>query len=322
MADVTCSVVVSNWNGRDDLVRCLRCLQAQTYADHEVIVADNGSTDGSLELVRERFPSVRVLELGSNLGFATANNRGIEAARGRYIALLNNDTEPEPEWLAELVACVERHHDAASATSKMVLFEPPGTIDGAGDVCDWSFLPHPRGHGEPDKGQYEDELEVFSASGGAALWRADVLRELGSFDEAFFIYYEDVDLGFRARQRGLACWYAPRSVVLHRRGAATRGLSVFELYHPIKNRWLLIAKNVPAGLLARRLRLVLGGELVWWRRACESGHRGAVWSAYAAVLRSLPRVLRQRRAVARSRTIPEAELDALLRRRWGRTGPA
>ena len=321
MADVACSIVVSNWNGRADLERCLPCLAAQTFADHEVIVADNGSTDGSLELVREHFPGVRLLELGANLGFATANNRGFEAAGGHYIALLNNDTEPAPTWLAELVACLERHPEAASATSKMVLFEPAGAVDGAGDIVDWSFLPAPRGHGEPDEGQYEDEVEVFSASGGAALWRGDVLRQLGGFDEEFFIYYEDVDLGFRARQLGFTCWYAPRSVVRHRRGAATKGLSVFELFHPIKNRWFLIGKNVPASLLLRRLRAIAGGELVWWHRARASGHLGAVGSAYWTVLGSLPRILRQRRAIARSRTLDEAAIDRLLSRRWGGTPP-
>ena len=312
MANLACSVVVSNWNGRRHLERCLPCLRAQTYSPLEVIVADNGSTDGSLELVREDYPEVRIVELGDNLGFATANDRGIESASGVYVALLNNDTEPEPAWLEELAACLERHPDAASATSKMMLVNPPGTIDGAGDVLDWSFLPHPRGHGEDDRGQYEDEVEVFSASGGAALWRGDILRQLGGFDESFFIYYEDVDLGLRARQLGHTCWYAPRSVVLHHRGAATKGLTVFELYHPVKNRWFLILKNTPARLFLRHLRAIAGGELVWWRRALASRHPGALLRAYGAVVRNLPKLLRKRRAIARSRRLSIDELDRVI----------
>jgi GT2 family glycosyltransferase len=312
MASLACSIVVSNWNGRSHLERCLPCLRAQTYSPLELIVADNGSTDGSLELLRDGYPDVRVVELGDNLGFATANDRGIQAASGTYVALLNNDTEPEPAWLEELVACLERHPDAASVTSKMMLVEPPGTIDGAGDVLDWSFLPHPRGHGEPDHGQYDDEVEVFSASGGAALWRGDLLRQLGGFDESFFIYYEDVDLGLRARQLGHSCWYAPRSVVLHHRGAATKGLTVFELYHPVKNRWFLILKNTPARLLLRHLRAIAGGELIWWRRAFASRHPGALLRAYATVLRNLPRLMRQRRAIARSRLLSVANLDRVI----------
>jgi GT2 family glycosyltransferase len=278
-----------------------------------VIVVDNGSTDGSLELLADEYPEVRVIPLGENVGFAPANNVGIRESRGEYIGVLNNDTEPEPAWLAELVACLERHPQAASSTSKMVLFDPPGWIDGAGDVMTWTFAPHPRGHRTPDRGQYEDEVEVLSTSGGAALWRAGPLRELDGFDDAFFIYYEDVDLGLRARLRGWECWYAPKSVVVHHRGAATRGLSVFELYHPIKNRWFMIAKDTPGRLLLRHLPAILYGDLHWWLRALRSRHPRAAASAYREVFRRLPELRRQRREIQRSRTISDDELERLLR---------
>src|SRR5512132_1454673 len=123
MAPVICSVVVANWNGRSDLEGCLAALRAQTYQDFEVIVVDNGSTDGSLELLEAEFTEVRVIPLGENLGFAAANNIGIREARGEYVALLNNDTEVDRRWLAELVASLERHPAAASVTSKMLLFD-------------------------------------------------------------------------------------------------------------------------------------------------------------------------------------------------------
>jgi GT2 family glycosyltransferase len=313
MATVSCSVIVTNWNGRSDLEGCLPTLREQTHQDFEVIVVDNGSTDGSLELLEAEFPEVRVIPLGENRGFATANNIGIREARGDYVALLNNDTEVDPLWLAELVASLERHPAAASVTSKMLLFDQPDTIDGAGDVLNWLFLPYPRGHRGPDRGQYEDEVEVFSASGGAALWRGDVLRELGAFDEAFFIYYEDVDLGFRARLRGYECWYVPTSVVLHRRGAATKGLTEFELFHPLKNRWFMILKNTPARLFIRHLPHIVFGDVHWAHRAVTNRRTRAALRAYAAVVRALPRLLRQRRKIQRTRRLAVEELNRLLK---------
>jgi GT2 family glycosyltransferase len=314
MADAGCAVVVTNWNGRTDLERCLPSLRAQTYKDFEVIVVDNGSTDGSLELLEAEFPEVHVIPLGENRGFATANNIGIRESNAEYIALLNNDTQVDPAWLAELVDCLERHPLAASATSKMVLMQAPDTIDGAGDVLTWSFLPHPRGHGEADRGQFEEEIQVFSASGGAALWRGDVLKSLGAFDEAFFIYYEDVDLGFRARLQGHQCWYVPTSIVLHHRGAATKGLTEFELFHPLKNRWFMIFKDTPARLLVRHLPEIVFGDAQWAHRALTNRRARAALRAYGTVLRSLPRLLRQRRSIQRSRRISLEELDRLLDR--------
>jgi GT2 family glycosyltransferase len=312
MASVSCSVVVTNWNGRSDLEGCLTALRAQTYENFEVIVVDNGSTDGSLELLEADFPEARVVPLGENRGFATANNTGIREARGEYVALLNNDTEVDPRWLAELVASLKRHPAAASVTSKMLLFDQPETIDGAGDVLNWLFLPYPRGHRGPDRGQYEDEVEVFSASGGAALWRGNVLKELGAFDEAFFIFYEDVDLGFRARLQGYECWYVPTSIVLHRRGAATKGLTEFELFHPLKNRWFVILKNTPTRLFVRHIPQIVYGDVHWAHRAIINRRTRAAVRAYGVVLKSLPRLLRQRRSIQRSRRLPLDELDRLL----------
>jgi GT2 family glycosyltransferase len=312
MAPVICSVVVANWNRRSDLEGCLAALRAQTYQDFEVIVVDNGSTDGSLELLEAEFTEVRVIPLGENLGFAAANNIGIREARGEYVALLNNDTEVDRRWLAELVASLERHPAAASVTSKMLLFDQPDTIDGAGDVLNWSFLPHPRGHRAPDLGQFQDEVEVFSASGGAALWRGDVLKGLGAFDEAFFAYYEDVDLGFRARLQGHECWYVPTSSVRHRRGATSKGLVEFELFHPLKNRWFMIVKNTPARLFVRHLPQIIFGDVHWAHRAITNRRARAAFRAYGVVLRSLPRLLRQRRSIQRSRRLPLNELDRLL----------
>src|SRR5262249_16347567 len=145
-------------------------------------------------------------------------------ASAPLLAFLNNDTHPEPDWLAELVAALERHPPAAGVAPK-VLIHSTRRIDAAGDCLGKDLFPYPRGHREPDDGRFEDEVEVFGVTGGASLWRAEALAEIGLFDEAFFAYFEDVDLCFRARHAGWELWYAPRSVVLHHRGGTSGGFS-------------------------------------------------------------------------------------------------
>jgi GT2 family glycosyltransferase len=308
------SIVVPNLNGRHFLGPCLEAVAAQADGDVETIVVDNGSDDGSVSLVRERFPSVKVVELGRNHGFAGAMNAGIAAAEGELIAFLNNDAEPQPVWLDELRLCLERHPRAAAATAKLVSSDAPERLDGAGDGLTRSFLPFVRGHGEQDTGGYEDEIEVFGASGTASLWRGDVLRELGGFDERFFAYYEDIDLSFRARLLGHECWYAPRAIAVHRRGGTAGEDLRFTLYHPAKNRWFFLLKNAPAGLLVRHPLGLLAGEAFWWARAVRTRSPRMLLRAYAQVLRNLRPLLRERRRLQRSRVVSVRELDRLLSR--------
>jgi GT2 family glycosyltransferase len=309
---VRTSVVIPNLNGRRFLEPCLEALAAQTDTNQETIVVDNGSEDGSVSFLRERFPDVRVVELGRNHGFAGGMNAGIAAAEGELVAFLNNDAEPRPTWLEELRRCLERHPRAAAATAKLLSADAPERLDGAGDGLTRSFLPYVRGHGTPDDRRYDEEVEVFGASGTASLWRGDVLRELGSFDERFFAYYEDVDLSFRARLRKYECWYAPRAVVVHRRGATAGADLRFTLHHPARNRWYFLLKNAPAGLLLRHPLGLLAGEAFWWRRALASRAPGTLLRAYGEVLRDLRPLLRERRALQRRRAVSTGELDRLL----------
>jgi GT2 family glycosyltransferase len=308
------SVVIPNVNGERFLPDCLTALGGQTDTDFEVIMVDNGSTDGSLAIVRDSFPEVRVIELRDNFGFAKAMNVGIEAAAGEYVVFLNNDTRVAPDWLAELVACLERRPQAAAAGSRTLLMRDESLIDGAGDVMDWTFLPHPRGHGEPDSKRYREEMPVTTVSAAACAWRADALRDIGLFDEDFFIYYEDVDLGLRARLLGYESWYAPRSVALHARGAWTAGRSEYTFFHPVKNRWFMIVKNVPALLLLRHLPRILFGEAYWWNQARKHRKIRVMLRAYGAVGRSLPRLLAKRRKLQPRRRVALQDLDRFLRR--------
>jgi GT2 family glycosyltransferase len=308
------SIVIPNLNGRRFLGSCLDAVDAQTDPDHEAIVVDNGSDDGSVMFLREHYPHVRVVELDRNHGFAGAMNAGIREAEGELVAFLNNDAEPKPEWLEELRQCLERHPRAAAATAKLVSSDSQAVLDGAGDGLTPSFLPFVRGHGERGEGRYEEEVEVFSASGTASLWRGDVLNELGGFDERFFAYYEDVDLSFRARLLGHECWYAPRAVAAHRRGGTAGQDLHFTLFHPARNRWFFLLKDAPAGLLIRHPLGLLAGEVFWWMRAVRSRSPRTLLRAYAEVLRNLHPLLRERHALQRSRVVTPRELDRLLTR--------
>jgi GT2 family glycosyltransferase len=310
----TVSVVIPNLNGRNLLGRCLEQLREQTVTSVETIVVDNASEDDSVAFLESDFPEAQVVSLEANRGFAGGMNAGIQRARGAYVAFLNNDAEVDTRWLEELLACLERHPRAAAATSKLLFADRRNTIDGAGDELTPSFLPYPRGHGEPDRGQFEEEAEVFSPAGAASLWRRSALEDVGLFDERFFAYYEDVDLGFRARLKGYQCWYAPNAVAYHQRGATAGAQTEFTLFHPIRNRWFLILKNVPRRLLLRNALLLMLGEGFLWLRAVRARKPSVVIRAYSDVLSNLRELRRERGRIQKSRRLGDADVQQLLRR--------
>ena len=202
----TTTVIIPNWNGQHLLAPCLLALAAQTNQDREVVLVDNGSQDGSVEWVRSRFPTVRLLAQERNLGFAAAINQGILASNSRYVVTLNNDTEPEPNWLAALVSAAENDPTVGMCASKMLFADRPGIINSTGICLDRAGIAWDRRGGEPDDGREIEPVEVFGPCGGAALYRRAMLDQIGLFDEDFFAYLEDVDLAWRAgKQDGAAC---------------------------------------------------------------------------------------------------------------------
>ncbi len=307
------SVVIPSWNGRSHLPYCLESLQHQAYRNHEVVLVDNNSTDDSVAFTRTHYPDIQIVCLDQNFGFARAVNAGIESSAGEYIACLNNDVEVSAEWLGELVACIERHPAAAAATSKMLDRRDPRRLDDAGDIMSRYLRAYPRGRGEEDRGQYDDEVEVFGASGGASLWRAHVIRELGLFDEDLFAYYEDVDLSFRANLAGYECWYAPKAVVFHAGGGTSRQrASEFAYYHAVRNRWSMIVKNGPAPLLWRSSPRIAFAEMLSFAKAVSERKTVLTMKAHRDVLRALPAWTRRRKEVQRTRSISGRELRRLM----------
>lgn len=220
--DPVVSIIIVNFNGRDYLSQCLNSLLRQTFRSFEVIVVDNGSTDGSTELIRSEFPEVRVFENNSNLGFAKANNIGFSLARGSLLVTLNNDVEADEDFLKELVSEASEDEKVGMVAARMLNYYDRDRIDSAGLEVDRALIAADRGRGEKNDNRFDQQCEVFGPCAGAALWQRDMIEGVGGFDERYFIYYEDYDLAFRARWAGWKCLYAPKSKVYHM-GSATVG---------------------------------------------------------------------------------------------------
>lgn len=243
------SVIVVNWNRRDLLHACLKSLQRQTNTEFEIIVVDNGSADGSPEMVNREYPSVQVIRNDENRGFCAANNQGIQTSQGEFVALLNNDAEAEPAWLESLMRALDARPDCGMAASKILVWEDPTRIDKAGHLIYPDGQNRGRGSGELDRGQYDLPEDTLWPDGCAALYRREMLTAIGGFDEDFFAYADDAELGLRARIAGWGCVYAPAAVVRHHRGA-TLGLKSGRRLELIeRNRVLLALKLFPLSLL-------------------------------------------------------------------------
>ena len=252
------SIIIPNWNGLGLLRPCLDALRRQTYTDHEVIVVDNASSDGSLAALRDEYPEVRVVALPTNRGFAGGCNEGIRAARGEFIVATNNDTEAEPGWLAALVDALDRHPEAGSAAARIMLHGRRDTLHSAGDIFRRDGTPDSRGVWQPYGPPFDRECHVFGGCGGATMYRRAMLEQIGAFEESFFMYCEDVDLNWRAQLAGWKCVYVPEAVIYHHLSATGGGpLSSF---HVGRNTLWVLARNYPADLWRRHWREIVRGQ--------------------------------------------------------------
>ncbi len=321
------SVIVVNWNRCSLLRRCLESVVAQKGVQFETIVVDNGSSDGSAGMVEREFPSVRLILNPENRGFCAANNQGIRAARGDYIALLNNDAEARPGWLSALREIFDRCGDEfGMAASKILVYEDPSRIDKAGHLIYPDGQNRGRGTGETDSGQYDAVEETLWPDGCAAMYRKSMLDRIGGFDEDFFAYGDDAELGLRARLGGWRCMYVPTAVVWHHRGA-TLGLDSGRRLKLIeRNRVLLAFKLFPWSLLWLNAVYYLGrlATGAWaaargrGEAALYAGVRGKFRIALALVqgdleaLFLLPRILKKRRQLQNIRRLSAAQLRRLI----------
>jgi GT2 family glycosyltransferase len=297
------SVIIVNWNGEQFLEQCLMALMAQSVKPHEIILVDNASSDGSVNRLR-RFPLVRLMAQSQNTGFARGNNLAIEAAspESEWIGLMNPDAFAEPLWLEELLTAAQRNTSFDVFGSKLVNAADTSILDGVGDAYHMSGLVWRMAHGLPSSDAAAAEVEIFSACAAAALYRRSALREIGGFDEDYFCYVEDVDLGFRLKLAGRRCLYVPQSVAHHVGSGTTGGQhSDFALYHGHRNLVWTFVKDMPGVLfwLLLPMHVMLNLATVVW--FALRGQGGVIVRAKCDAILGLPNMWRKRKQIQKNR---------------------
>lgn len=328
-APLPVSVVIVNWNRRDLLLASLGSLAQDQGVRFEVIVVDNGSDDGSAEAVEAYATSapypVRLIRNSTNRGFCAANNQGIEAARGEFVALLNNDAEAGPMWLKNLLGAFDKPH-VGMAASKILVYEDPQVIDKAGHLIYPDGQNRGRGTGELDQGQYDKVEEVLWPDGCACMYRRTMLKIIGGFDEDLFAYGDDAELGLRARIAGWDCIYIPTAVVRHHRGSTLGQLNPRRITLIERNRALLAAKLFPGSLLWKNPAYFLARlSSGLWAAVNNRGEIGrfpkfgdkmrAAWAFLLGDLQALamlPRTIRKRRLLKPFRKLTPREVQRLI----------
>lgn len=318
MRSPTVSIVLCAWNSGKYLPHCLDCLVVQTFRDFEVILVDNGSTDGSLTDIEGRWPALdlKLVRLERNLGFAAANNIGARAARGGWLALLNTDAFPDSGWLEHLLRAAGENRGFSFFASRQIHDGTPGQLDGCGDVYHVSGLAWRRFYNCPADLYGLETEETFSASGAAALYDRQAFMDAGGFDEDFFAYVEDIDLGFRLRLKGKRCLYVPEAVVRHVGSASLGPGSDFALFQVQRNMVWCFVRNMPAGLLWRYLPAHLAANLIYLGYYTLRGKGRVLWSAKCAAVRGLDRVLQKRKQGLLDISVSNATLVSSMQKDW------
>jgi GT2 family glycosyltransferase len=323
------SVVIPNWNGKRFLEECIDSLKAQTFRNFETILVDNGSTDGSAQFIEDKYGAfVRTIRLAKNLGFTGGNNVGIRAAKGEFIVLLNNDTWTDPRWLEELVKTTEVDPCIGMWGSKIYSYDKRDQIEAVGELIYRDGLCRSKGQFEPDRGQYERMEEILFPPGCGAMYRKRVFDEVGLFDEDFFAYADDAEIGIRARLAGWKSLYVPRAILYHKNSGTGGQYSPFKAFYVERNRFWITLKYFPLPLL------FLSPIFTFYRFAFQAygalTHRGAagqftkryspwrlVWilfKAYGLGFRGLPRMWKKRIRLKTIRKVSYAEVLSWFQR--------
>jgi len=326
---LTFSVIILNWNGREHLAGCLDSLKTQTLEAFEVLVVDNGSTDGSAEYLEAEYGQfIRLIRSPDNLGFAAGNNLAMARARGSYIALLNNDAVAAPDWLELTATALDDNSAAGTCAVQLLNFQDRRVIDNTGHLIYRDGLNRGRGRLEIDRGQYDGETEALFPSGCAAVYRRSMIEEIGGFDEDFFAYGDDTDIGLKGRLAGWQCLFRPEAEVYHKYSGSTGHYSPFKAFHVERNRIWIAVKYFPlTTLLANPFYAGVRYLLQAWGALTGRGAAGrfvdeqSPWQllwilirANAAALAGLPRMLNRRRRIRRLTRVSGSEIRSWFRR--------
>jgi len=308
------SILVVNYNAGIYLERCLHALRAQSLTDYETIVIDNNSNDTSLALSAQHFqdPRFKLVRMPSNTGFAAGNNRGAEIARGEWIVTLNPDAFPESGWLTALSKAAQRYPDVDMFGSTQINATDPSRLDGTGDAYFAIGIPWRSGYGHATSRALVEDYEAFGPCAAAAMYRADLFREVGGFDERLFCYVEDVDLAFRLRLAGSRCVQLRDAIVRHIGGASSDSIGAFARYHGTRNLIWVFVKNMPAAILWPMLPAHIAALLVLLSKAVCRGGGGVMSRAILDGMRGLPAIWRQRRKIQSTRRASIAQISRAL----------
>ncbi|MBU1255811.1 MAG: glycosyltransferase family 2 protein [Patescibacteria group bacterium] len=322
------SIIILNLNGKKFLKDCFESLKRQTYQSFEIILVDNGSIDGSVEFIKKNFPETKIIVNKENLGFAYANNQGFKIANGKYFITLNNDTKADKKWLENLILIAESNKKIGMVASKIISLKDPNLIDSVGvNVC-LNGMSRGRGRLEIDKGQYDKVEEIFLPSACAALYRKKMLEEIGFFDDNFFAYCEDTDLGIRGRLAGWKAFLSPQAVVYHYYSGTAGKYSPLKAFLVERNHFWLVIKNFPLGLI-----LFYPFFTLWYyflhfygfltKRGSSSKFVQSfsfwrliyvIFKAYFSALIRLPRILGQRYSIKKQQKISNKDFYLLLKK--------
>ncbi|MBI3932179.1 MAG: glycosyltransferase family 2 protein [Acidobacteria bacterium] len=328
MTSCAATAIVLNYDGRGFVEEAVASLLDQSLEGLDVLVVDNGSRDGSDGEIERRFGErVRVLRMGRNLGFGAGNNAGIRESRGRHVILLNADAVAAQGFAVEMVAAADRDPRVGMVAAKVLDYARRDVIDTAGHLLYPDGLNRGRGRLEPDRGQYDGQSEALFPSGAAALYRRAMLEEIGLFDESFFLYGEDADLGLRGRLAGWECAFAPRAVAHHHYSRSAGAYSSLKAFHVERNRVLVLLKHFPwplvvlsPGWTALRLALQAWGALTGRGAAGRLAQERSfahlvvvVLRAYASAAARAPSALRERRRACGLRRLSHTAFLRLLR---------
>jgi GT2 family glycosyltransferase len=307
------NVVIPNWNGKEWIAECLDSLESQTLKP-SVTVVDNGSTDRSKELIKGRYPSVKLIELDKNYGFDVPVNIGIRAALKEgceYVTLFNNDAVADTNWVEMLANAAEAHMDAGIVTGKLMNIDKKHFDSTAEIFYSWG-VPGSRGRGHEDTGQYEQSEYVFGATAGASLYRSDLFKDIGLFDEDFFAYAEDNDISFRAQLAGWKVYYESSAVAYHHINATSSRVHGFHAYHTMKNLPMLFWKNVPLRLLPVFIIKFSIMYIVTFIAMARQGVGFAAFKGIFAGLYYLPKKLIERRKVQKNRKVSVEYIKSII----------
>lgn len=308
-------IVIPNWNGKGLLQACLDSLKRQSYTDYSVIVVDNGSNDGSKELLQDNYPEVLLISWPQNRGFSVAVNAGIKAGSAPLVFLLNNDTELHEDCLQELVNAADKKPEVDFFAAKMLNYHKRYKLDGAGDAFLRGGVGYRIGTMEADGELYSLPRYVFGVCAGAALYRRKMLQETGCFDEDFFAYLEDVDLNLRANSRGKKCWYVPDARVYHV-GSATTGSKIndFTVSLSTRNNFNILLKNYPFSLLLRFALVIVIYQFFWFCFVVKKNQIPAYCKGLWSFVVNFPKIFAKRKENLSKQTVSNSQLAAIMSR--------